>query len=224
MACARLLTVTYGPEFSRSRPLGTVRSQRSSLLSRRGMNLLRMSSDLGGVCLPASGHGPRAPILTLARWLHVSVATLRVRLPRRVTRGRLGAAAACHPPDPFMEQLHVAMSVVGRQAAGPSATPALPQPSARCGCPGSGQGRAVGIGRRGDTRIARHDAIGSAGGGAAAAPRCMSPDAHAGVPDRSAAAVCRGGVPCSAGPRCAMEPSWCRMVRIFGAVRALDWV
>jgi hypothetical protein len=52
------------------------------------MNLLRMSSDLGGVRLPATGHGPRPPILTLARRPHVSVVTVRAMLLRRVTRSQ----------------------------------------------------------------------------------------------------------------------------------------
>src|SRR4051812_22055055 len=55
-ACAPLLTVTRGPEFSRGRLLGMARSQPSSLLSRCGMNLLRMSSELGGVRLPTAAH------------------------------------------------------------------------------------------------------------------------------------------------------------------------
>jgi hypothetical protein len=44
-----------------------------------------------------------------------------------------------------MEHLHVAMSVVGRQAAREIATPALPHCiQRRAGCPGSGQGSAAG--------------------------------------------------------------------------------
>lgn len=146
-------------------------------------------------------------------------------VPRRMTRGQLGAAAACRPPDPFMEQLHVAMSVVGRQAAGVSATPALPQPS------GAAQVSRIRTGRRcGDrpprrctNRPPRRDRIGGwrqRRRAALHASRCPRGTTRG----SGAAAVCRAGVPCGAGPRCAMEPSWCRMVRIFGAVRALDWV
>jgi hypothetical protein len=43
MTRAPRLTVTRGPEFSRAASLAKMRSQRSSPLSRCGMNLLRMS-------------------------------------------------------------------------------------------------------------------------------------------------------------------------------------
>jgi hypothetical protein len=60
-------------------------------------------------------------------------------LPRRVTIMRLRATASFHPPAPYMEHLHVAMSAVGRQAARVIATPALPHRSQLRECPGSGQ-------------------------------------------------------------------------------------
>jgi hypothetical protein len=165
--------------------------------------------------LPHGCAPPRAPILTLARRIHVSVAALAV-LPRRVTRRELEAAAACHPPDPFMEQLHVAMFVVGRQAAGVGATPALPQRSPRR-CPGSGQ---VTPWDRGASAIHRSHAAPTAIG-----PRRRRTAVHAGQDDRPprAVACCRCLPRRRVRRRCDMQRTWCRMVRIVRAVRALDW-
>jgi hypothetical protein len=117
-ACAASHSYTCTGVFSYSL-LGMMRSQRSSPLSRCGMNLLRMSSDLGGGRRAAAAQVLRARF-AVAR-LQVSIAAL----PRRVT-----SSSACRilpPPDPFMEQLHVATSVVGGQASREIATPALPQ-------------------------------------------------------------------------------------------------
>lgn len=91
-------------------------------------------------------------------------------------------------PDPFMEQLHVAMSVVGRQAGLAGATPALPQGVFRR-CPGSGQG-AVGAPRGGDAPNRHRRGRGVTGPvragvspGAALPP--FAPVAHPGIAPRA---------------------------------------
>jgi hypothetical protein len=192
-ACAGPHSYTCTGVFPRL-PLGMTRSQRSSPLSRCGMNLLRMSSDLGGARLPAALPVPRA----------------------RFAVGR---------PDPSMEQLHVAMSVVGGQAAREIATPALPQrrrvaqgvphpdrAAARPRC-----ARPAGVAVRCAPTLGRR-------AGRARPPRSAAAKRHPGPAGVRRSRQCRG-LPLRRVPRHStgrdMNPPWCRWVRIGSAVRAL---
>lgn len=149
----------------------------------------------------------------------------RVAAARDEQRAR--TAAASRSADPFMEQLHVAMSVVGGQAAREIATPALPQRVARPGCPGSGQGRCGARAAATHQPAARAAARGRVAHGRDR--RNRQPSSHTRRFPRPDAEL-RGSRQCRRLPlrralrrsaRRDMHRPWCRWVRIVSAVRAL---
>ena len=129
----------------------------------------------------------------------------RVAAARDEQRAR--SAAACQSPDSSMEQLHVAMSVVGGQAAREIATPALPQRiSRRAGVPHADRvvWRLAVAATHEPQYASPLGAIWPRATTAAAGGRRSARAGSAGptreCADRGSAAVCRCGAPCGARP------------------------
>lgn len=149
----------------------------------------------------------------------------RVAAARDEQRAR--SAAACQSPDSFMEQLHVAMSVVGGQAAREIATPALPQRVARRTVSRMRTGRCGGSPSRRRTSRSTRRRSGRVAHGRDRRDRRQMDRARR---FRRTYAEVRGSRQCRRLPlRRALRRSarrdihrpWCRWVRIVWAVRAL---